>query len=296
VLRIESSLPGFSLVLGIDSDGQYFLSVANRREKAVFESAIYPDGRIHDLVVSVVPDAGGIYVSWFWDYADMGSSYKEIDLGEISSNGRATFGGDGAASVVIDEFGVYSRERDGSREPWTGAFATMMRRSSRRGLVFAEGFDGVSIPGVVVSGDASMDRGLLLLGSKSKLGIPFPTDMRGSYDLEISFRVMADSLRNREFSIVGVSGDSEAFRVDQDGTFSLGGVESGRLAGLLSGQSLRLRVGKGLKGYYVMNGAQRIYLPADKASTLEFTLTSGKSILPIEALLITSKDDASSNS
>jgi hypothetical protein len=296
VLRIESSLPGFSLVLGIDQDGQYILSVANRREKVVFESGIYPDERVHDLVVSVVPDARGLYVSWFWDYADIGSYYKEIDLGEISPNGRATFGGDGAASVVIDEFGVYSRERDGLREPWTGAFATMMRRSSRRGLVYAEGFDGVSIPGVAVSGEASMDRGVLLLGSKSRMAIPFPSDMRGTYDLEISFRVMADSLRNREFSLVGISGGLEAFRVDQDGAFSLGGGESGRLAGLLNGQSLRLRVGKASRGYYVMNGGQRIYLPADREAILEFALSSGKSILPVEAILITSKDDPSSNS
>ncbi len=292
IFRSESVVPGFGLSLAISDEGQLVLSVSNRTERAVFESGIFPDERIHDLAVSVTPTEGGVAVSWFWDYKPAASGRVSISIGPIPGEGRASFGGDGAAEVVIDEFAVYSREIDGTRQPWTGAFATMARRAMRRGFVYADGFEGAGKPETGVDGDAALDDGALLLGAGASLSIPVPSASRGAYDLVVAFRVMADSLRNRSFSLIARQGGREAFRMGQDGRCTSGGAELGRLPGILNGQSLRVRIVKDAKGYALSSGSVRVQLPVDSGSELDFFLSSGKTVLPVESLLIASGADA----
>gem|GEM_PF-2124178 len=291
LFRAESDSPGFSLELGLGADGQLYLSVADRSRKAVSESGIYPDERVHDLVVSVVPEEGGLYVKWFWDYRGTGESFLEFLPESIPRSGSASFGGQGSVAAVFDEFGVYSLERDGIREPWGGAFAALMRRSMRRGLVYADGFDSISLPALGLRGEAMMDRGALILGSGAELDLPVPADTAGAVEVEIAFRVMADSLRNREFSFAITLDGADVFRIGQDGRYALAGKDSGRLNGLFSGQTMRLRFGRDEKGFYFSNGAQRVSLPLRQGDRPAYVLRIGRSMLPIESLLVSARAD-----
>lgn len=178
LFRSESAQPGFSLALGLDQDGQYVLSLANRADKALSASGIVADGRVHDIAVSVIPSGRGFIVQWFLDYAVRSRGELTIEIPELPAAGRALFGGLESAQAVFDEFGVFAAPA-GKDDPthtlaWTGAYATQMARTYRKELLRAEGFEGASLPkGFEATGTLALGSGSLALEAGASITLPF---------------------------------------------------------------------------------------------------------------------------
>jgi hypothetical protein len=295
VFRSESSLPGFALELAVGATGEYLLSVSSGAAKAVSPSGILPDGRIHDLAVSVVPEEKGLFVRWFWDNKSVRSELLSIDMQPVPESGRCFIGGPGSATTILDEFGVFSSSDKEPREPWTGAYETLMRKTLKGAFIFAEGFDGIRSPeSVPVSGNAAEKRGALVLSSGASAALPLPKARLAALDLEIALRQNDNPQDKRDFAFIASADGQELLRIGQNGKISASGADRGRVSGFFDGQTAKLKVLRDSSGAFLMNGAQRIPIGAAglDASKLGFSIVSLGQSLSIESILISVSEDA----
>jgi hypothetical protein len=151
------------------------------------------------LTVSVWPEEEGALVQLFVDGEVLLSELTDwvpgefprrdavaiSDEGWLAYPGRAVIAGENGFVGVLDEFGVYFRNEGDEPSPDTGVFVSAMELTHGDKLVYAEGFEGPTVPEeILVSGDAEVESGRLVLASGSSAF--FPTFGFGSETLYVT--------------------------------------------------------------------------------------------------------------
>lgn len=292
LFRSESSEPGFGLELSIDDSGQFILVLSTRTDKAVSESGVYADGRVHDLVVSVDPSEKNCGVQWFLDYRAVSRSELPIALSGMPASGRARLGGEGSAPAVYDAFGVYARpvaaDGQGSASAtrgWDGAFRTLAARTYARSLVLAEGFEGRTLPEPLkASGEATLGSGALLLGEKSSLTMPLSFTKGDNIQIDIQLRAGSA----RDYSIVLGPKDAPAVRVKPDGSIQwIDGLgKPAARIDAMNGSSPSIKLEMSQASCSILSGQKRIALFAlgEKPASLSLTIDA-QSPISVESVL-----------
>lgn len=294
LFRSESSEPGFSLSLGLDESGQYVLSLSDRNQKIVSSSGIIADGRVHDLIVSLTPYENGYRAQWFLDYKAQTLDELAISFKNLPSSGRAFLGGQGAVQAVIDEFGIYA-STDSSDSPsgaashtqaWTRAYFTLMSKTYREKLLWAEGFDGKVLPEYLeTAGAVSLDSGALLLDKASSVSIPIAGRKEDAIQVDIKLR--PESGKGYSLSL-GPKG-SPAVRISPDGAIQWadGSEKASVKASSLNAISPSLRLEFSSGACFLVSEKQRIELfPLDgKEPSLSLRLEADSPVA-IESLLV----------
>ena len=111
-----------------------------------------------------------------WNIADPGripDPVASTDEGWMALPGSALIGGPDGFAGIIDEFGVYFRDEGDQPSPDTEIFASAMEQAYGDKLVYAEGFEGTTIPeDVRAEGDVEIAGGQLVLGSGGAVLFP----------------------------------------------------------------------------------------------------------------------------
>lgn len=99
-----------------------------------------------DLTLTILPGDYDVRYLWFLDgtlVADDPVAYEPV---QVAPGGVTIIGGDGGMFGVLDELGIYSRLTDEGSGVDVEVFARAMERLYGSDLVFAEGFDGETLP------------------------------------------------------------------------------------------------------------------------------------------------------
>ncbi len=283
LFRSESGLPGFNVELGVDADGQYYLSLSNREDRVISLSGIVSDGRLHDLAVSIIPQGSGYYLGWFLDNKSMGGEFLEIDLPLPSSFGRSFLGG--SIPVVFDEFGIYSKQSPSlATGAWDGAFPALKRSQYRDGLLLALGLDSPRLdPSLAAQGKVYWDSGFLNMGPEASLAFTLPQKPEGAYRLELNLAQEA----KQKFIFEIIQEDTIVASIDSDGQVRSAQGELGRID-LGSNNKLELSFFFAEGSCSLLSGAQSIKLFSlgKKTPELRLRCLDGKEGLVLDSILL----------
>lgn len=146
------------------------------------------------LSISVLPQENGTVVMWFLNgilisiselsfpvTVPIPDQTEESDLqeefvmigGTILTDGYTKIGGNGGIQGIIDEFGVYIRDEQSRPSPDDEVFSKAMEAQYGSSLRYAEGFEGIFIPGdLTISGDVMISTSDLVLEPGSSVVFP----------------------------------------------------------------------------------------------------------------------------
>jgi hypothetical protein len=199
LFHTESADGAFSANLSLGVDGQLRLALAYRgaRARVSSEPGLVEAREPADLSVGVIPEQSTLSVVWYRNGEQRGTSSASFEPGrgtgkDQQSSGQDASGGDSEAADwqrmagrstlgaesggfvgLIDEFGVYFRDR--SEQPNTDNELFRKAASEQYGnrLVYAQGFEGVSIPEeLVIRGDAAVSGSTLTLKPGTTVAFP----------------------------------------------------------------------------------------------------------------------------
>ncbi len=126
--------------------------------------------------LSVIPQENSVSFFWYSDGENLQSETHEINGTILSpSAGTSVIGGDGDIVWLVDEFGIYARQTDLGTDYYTDIFKNEMEKEYAADLVVAEGFDGGTVPEIIVlEGSCLIDRSSLVITDPGALMVSFP--------------------------------------------------------------------------------------------------------------------------
>jgi hypothetical protein len=137
-------------------------------------------GQRYLVSVSVEPRQGGLSVRWFTDGRQNSQTNASLLVPLLREEGSAVVVGGSGFAVVIDELGVYYRDEAGRTATDPTLFRAAMRKLHGDRLLFADGFDGMFLPGgFITSGKTALSAGRLTLQPGAAIELPpiqFPTE------------------------------------------------------------------------------------------------------------------------
>jgi hypothetical protein len=121
----------------------------------------------------LVPQPKGFTVQWFVDGEQTSSLSSEAALPSLQADGEAVIGAQKDFSGTVDLFAVYARDAEGRASVDPALYARSAAKTHGDTLLFAEGFDGVSLPaGFVISGGGEIALGETDLPGGASLTLP----------------------------------------------------------------------------------------------------------------------------
>jgi hypothetical protein len=226
IFRTASQTDDFSLTLAVNRARELVLELGKNKTMVTVPSTINLDEQVHELCLNVVPLDAGLFCQWFLDDLEISSSTVAFANMGIAAAGHITIGGEGAAAVVLDEFGLYAKANGQTRSSWSSCFESAMRKLYKDDLVFAFGFDGQDIPaGLEAKGTARLGSGAFNLERNSSLRLPSLARMHGNVTLSMPFSLQPE----RDLSAAAFvfrSDGKELARIDLAGKVSVAGGDS----------------------------------------------------------------------
>ena len=132
-----------------------------------------PVGKPVDLALSIATVGGELNFSWFINGYNVLTQTHTLDLGNVSSSGQSTIGGETGFPGIIDEFGIYSADSDGRPSIDPELFIRGRKADFGRKLIFAEGFDGLFLPKWINGGESfDLASGILGVNGKARIDLP----------------------------------------------------------------------------------------------------------------------------
>lgn len=172
VVEQEDSAPLFSI--GYGNDGILYAQV--RDVKSTISDGPAAITGANELTVSIVPGTGSIRFLWFLNGFLMSDDTQTFEQVPIEGGGRSFIGGTGGFSGIIDEIGVFYRVTERGVEVDDEVYARAMERQHGEQLVYAEGFDGLTLADQIsYTGSeegVSVDGGSLFLANGSGIELP----------------------------------------------------------------------------------------------------------------------------
>jgi hypothetical protein len=193
LFQAGSASGDFSFALKVNAAGALSVTVLKDKVQAIAVSGARLDSQVHDLCLNVLPINNGssLFIQWFLDGVETGHSIVAFDNKLIPDSGLSVIGGKGSASVILDEFGVYSKTTDEGVEYWANSFEYSALKQYHDDLIFAYGFDGQALPaGLSLGKDsvAAVSSGALALGANSSVKILPLGDLTGNIVLSMPYR------------------------------------------------------------------------------------------------------------
>lgn len=150
IFSTASADGAFSLDISLDPSTRAPRCVLSTGQEAALEvpwtGAALPTDRRVLLSLSVQPAGNTLEAAWFLDGSPVSRASAEFAPRPIKPEGKSLLGGEGGFVGVIDEFGVYARDGQGRPSSDPGLFTRAAQGAYGESLVFAEGFDGASLP------------------------------------------------------------------------------------------------------------------------------------------------------
>jgi hypothetical protein len=178
-----------NIVTAATSDGSFSLVISMNRQTAAPQAVITSAGAPSLLIpwagpslparervllsLSVVSQPAGLSAQWFLDGVQVSSLVARTTAGGARQEGNITIGGDQGFKGVVDEFGVY--EQDAAGRPSTDPDLYSRAQAGIYGtrLVFADGFDGSTLPGgFSIEGRGQLAGGSVDLATGALLDLP----------------------------------------------------------------------------------------------------------------------------
>ncbi len=165
---------GFQLQLATNAKGRLAATVDSVSESGSVE---IPTGQLTTITLSVIPTSQGLSLLWFTDGNMVLADSLDISPAvNAPANGETIIGGTNGFVGLIDELGVYYRDGSGQASVDPEVFRRAMSEEYGSSLVFAEGFDGMRLPGDLKydssTTDGDLQAGSLLLGAGSWVSLP----------------------------------------------------------------------------------------------------------------------------
>lgn len=133
------------------------------------------EGAGSDLTLTLLPDPETVRYLWFLDGVLIADDFLPYTSRRIAPGGLTLIGGDEGMAGILDELGIYYRLTDEGSAVDLSVFEKAMERVYGNDLVFAEGFDGNTLPDTVqLIGDdesISLERGSLFLPAGTGIGV-----------------------------------------------------------------------------------------------------------------------------
>ncbi len=150
------------------------------------------------LSISVLPQEDSTIVMWFLngilvslseisfpirltapigigEEVEAGKEKDEYDMirGSLAAEGETIIGGENGITGIIDEFGVYFRDEQSRPSPDDEVYSKAMESEYGSSLRYAEGFEGIFLPGELkVEGDVMVNTSNLVLEPDSSVVFP----------------------------------------------------------------------------------------------------------------------------
>lgn len=165
---------GFQLQIATNSQGRLAATVNSVSEPGSIE---VPTGELSTITLSVIPTGQSLNLLWFTDgKLALSDSINTWPTVQNPSTGVTMIGGTNGFVGLLDELGVYYRDRSGQPSVDPEVFRRAMGEEYGSGLVFAEGFDGIHLPSDLTyssaTTDADLQGGALLLSPGSFVSLP----------------------------------------------------------------------------------------------------------------------------
>lgn len=178
---------GGAFTLGISSDvsGKLVASVNGQAEQ---NGVSLTPGDLHTLTLSVIPGSQSLGLLWFIDGNLALSDSLPAPLPISGAGGQTIIGGNNGFSGLLEDFGVYYRDPQRRPDVDPEVFRDAMLQEYGSNLVFAEGFDGLYLPGdLQYAGkvvDSQVESGVLVL--KPSQSVTLPAVAVGEDDLSVA--------------------------------------------------------------------------------------------------------------
>ncbi len=129
------------------------------------------------ISISVVPQKTETAVFWYLNDALIRNETVSWNNSNIGSDGTAMIAGEAGVKGIIDELGIFFRDEKKQASARTDVYTRSKKENLGSNLVYAEGFDDLSIPdNVYISGTATTSNGKLLISPDSEITIPLEID------------------------------------------------------------------------------------------------------------------------
>jgi|GEM_PF-1735667 len=275
IFAAQSADGTLSFRLSTGTGGVPALALSHGSERAVVsasEPMIIP-GEPTLMSVSVVPGPTETTVMWFADGLAVSTAVAPVGFGKPGRAeetpewnevaGRTVIGGENGFRGVIDEFGVYFRDEEQNPSTDANLFRKAQREEHGAALVYAEGFEGITVPdNLQTNGVVSVAGGSLYLDPGAS--VLFPAFLFENEDLILEVEVgaiPADVIGSLRFFQAG--GDPAAdplFVLRTDGTLAVTGTPRVRIAAA-GDHTLYLRFIHDQNGLAVSSGNVKRVLP-----------------------------------
>ncbi|HUJ74995.1 MAG TPA: hypothetical protein VL359_09060, partial [bacterium] len=213
-----------SIVNAVSADGSFSLTIGMNQQTGAPEARIVSTGSPAVVVpwggppitarqrvllsFSAAPVSAGLATQWFLNGVQISSQVIHAVLGGPRQEGSVTIGGEHGFAGVVDEFGVYAVDPAG--RPATDPFLFSRAREAEYGsrLVFADGFDGLSLyNGFSLEGAGQLAGGFVALGPGGRLVLP---PMKPGESVTVSAALSATSARNASLVVLPEAGAQPA--------------------------------------------------------------------------------------
>jgi hypothetical protein len=171
----ESPQAGFKFYLTTDSDGfpRAIIKTADGTVESSVPSSSIAEGKKQELALSFLPDGNNSQFLWFLDGEAVYASEAEIELPILLQEGRTTIAGEEGFTGIVDEVGIYYKDRNDEYSIHSKLYQKKMRELYGDSLVYAEGFDGFKIPDQLeTKGEVDIDKGTLIIPPGGSVGLP----------------------------------------------------------------------------------------------------------------------------
>ncbi len=178
-----------NIVTAVSSDGRFSLVISMNPETAAPAArlssgggppllipwggpALSPKQRVL-LSLSIAPQPAGLAAQWFLDGVQVSRMGAQYPVAGPRQEGSITIGGEQGFKGVVDEFGVYTQDPAGRPSTDPDLFARAQAGLYGSRLVFADGFDGLTVTnGFSITGKGQLSGGAVDLEAGARLSLP----------------------------------------------------------------------------------------------------------------------------
>lgn len=274
--------------LGFNEEGDLRFNIGDAY--SILSGSYLTAGMPRNLTISIVPDAENIRFLWFVDGLYIHDDTVPYTAPLRILKGTSIIGGQEGFTGIIDELGIFYVQGEDGPKLDTEIFSRAMKRKFGNDYVFAEGFDGLSLPdqaNLTFDGDADgieVDGNRLLLPPTSQMQlkeIPIAFD---SLSLELEYETPAPVTAT--LSLDSMDSGSELFTYRFDGTVLLPGNDTFTIEPLPTLRFDFIQTDAGLE--FVLNQSSIFIGPiAESDFSISIAIESSSESLGLVSMLIT---------
>lgn len=274
--------------LGFVEDGDLAFEIGE--VQSILAGTYLPAGTATSITVSIIPDGETIRFLWFVNGLFVHDDAEPYESLPHILAGSSMFGGPNGFVGIIDELGIFYVQGDDGPKLDTEVYSRAMKRQFGNDYIFAEGFDGLSVPdqpGIAFVGDIEnmqVDGNRILLPPDSRMVLnDLPTDF-DSFTVELECEIPFPTTAT--LVLTGMDSGTELFLYGFDGTVH---TPDEKELDVEPQASLRFDFVQTVDGLQFISDQSLIFLDSIAEEDYSLTLSVGSDAEPLglESVLVT---------